>query len=136
MSAKISSQEAFPTMTRLIIKHWGKLLRNGYASEPAKLTELDAILTEAFELADHRNAIVHSFWPYGQDKNDEIKLSSIKPKPGDSATVIYSNYIATIEGLDDVNIRMSRLYHRAMAFSFNSHKLADRSPSKDEKVAE
>lgn len=136
MSARITEQEAFPTMTRRIIKHWGKLLRNGYAHDAQKLVELDAILTEAFALVEHRNAIVHSFWPYGQDKNDEIKLSSIKPKPGDPTTVIYSNYIATVEGLDDVNIRMSRLYHRAMAFSFNSHKLADRSPSTDEKGAE
>lgn len=136
MSARIAEQEAFPTMTRRIIKHWGKLLRNGHDEDAQKLDELDEILTEAFLLVEHRNAIVHSFWPYAQDKNNEIKLSSIKPKPGDPTTVIYSNYIATVEGLDSVNDRMARLYHRAMVFSFNSHKLADYSPSKDDKAAE
>lgn len=126
MSAKIAAQETFPTQTRRVIRHWGKLMRNGHRGDASKLMELEVILNEAFSLAEHRNSIVHSFWPYGQEKADEIRLTSMKPDPDDPTKVIYTAYEATIDQLDDVNTRLAKLYHSTMVFSLNSHKLADR----------
>lgn len=135
ISAKVAAQETFPTKTGRLIKHWGRLMRNGHRSDAKKLKELDAILKEALNLVEHRNSIVHSFWPYGQEKPDEIRLTSMRPDPKDENAVIYITYEATIDQLDDINNRLAKLYHRTMIFSLNSHRLADRHlPTSDTNV--
>ena len=117
VNSKDAAQEAFPTQTRRAIRHWGKLLRNAYAGDVEKLAKVEAITDEAFALLDLRNFIIHSFWPYAQNKPDEISLFTITPKPGYPSKLVRRSRTFTVEELDDINNRMMRLYHRVFGLS-------------------
>jgi hypothetical protein len=119
----IAEKEKFPTAGKAIIKQWRKLLVNAYESDSPERPKIGAATEAALELIDHRNHLVHSFWPYGQIDPDKLELHWVRPDPTARHGARLGTYCMTIDELDEVNQRLSHLYNRVMAISFNSHRL-------------
>lgn len=133
VNTTIAAKESFPPGTKRAIKHWTRLMRNFHADDTEKLAQIVAIQDEALDVWSHRNAIAHSFWPYGQVQKDEIQLQSIKRKLDDPMNAEIIEYRATVQSLNEINNRAMRLYHRTMALSFNSSMKMNQNHAKAQK---
>lgn len=125
-SAAIAKKEAFPTAGRSIVKQWRKLLVNAYGDGAPEVAKIDAAVNRAIELLDHRNHLVHSFWPYGQTDFEKLELHWIRPDTSERYGVRFGKYSMTVDDLDVVNQRLANLYNVVMAISINSHRLYPR----------
>ncbi len=126
-SSDIVGKESFPTAGRDIVKHWRKLLANGYKNNQEQIAKIDRAVTEAISLLKHRNHLVHSFWPYGQNDPERLELHWIRPDLTERYGVKRGTYSMTIDELNEVNQRLAKLYTRVMTISFNSHRLYNQS---------
>ena len=122
-SAEISANENFPTSGKDIIKQWRKLLVNAYGKEHSEVIKIEAAKSEALTLIDHRNSLVHSFWPYGQVDQQRLELHWVRRADRQPNGVSLGTYSKSIEELDEINDRLASLYTKVMAISFNSHRL-------------
>jgi hypothetical protein len=125
-SQAIAAKEAFPKQGKGIISHWRKLLVNGYGEDTSRIAEIDDACRLARELIDHRNHLVHSFWPYGQTDLEVVELQWVMPDPESPYGARMGTYRMSISDLDNINHRLAHLYHLVMAISFNSHGLYQR----------
>lgn len=122
-NARIVEKEQFPTSAKNIAKHWRKLLINGYGAGASEASKIDDAVRRAIELIEHRNHLVHSFWPYGQIEHEKLELSWIRPDPKEKYGVRRGTYSMTVDELDKINQRFANLYVAVMAISFNSHRI-------------
>lgn len=122
-SENVVKKATFPMSGKSVIKHWRKLIENGYRHFSLDPPDLAKIVNESIELLDHRNTLSHSFWPYGQSDPQKLELNWIKRDDSANWGVSRGTYSATLADLDSVNTRLAHLYNAVMAASFNSHKL-------------
>ena len=122
-SASIVLKNEFPMSGKAVIKHWRKLVENGYRNFSLEVPKLSKIVEDAFDLLNHRNTLSHSFWPYGQSDHQMLELSWIKRDDKGEWGVSQGTYKATLADLDQVNTRLASLYTCVMAVSFNSIRL-------------
>lgn len=106
-----------PAQTRRTIRHWGKLLRALYADDTEALKVIETVSQEAFDLSDHRTALVHYFWPWRNDDPERICLQSISGVKGDPDKLVILKYEASVDDLDDLNNRLYDLYNRVLKIS-------------------
>lgn len=122
-SSEVAAKVDFPKQGKGIIAHWRKLLANGYGNDPEKISSVDAACRAARELIDHRNHLVHSFWPYGQSDQTVVELQWVMPDKQAQYGVKMGVYRKTISELNSINNSLARLYTKVMAISVNSHTL-------------
>jgi hypothetical protein len=122
-SSGIAAKEDFPKKGKNIIAHWRKLLANGYGGDPVKISNIDAVCRISRELIEHRNHLVHSFWPYGQNDKEVVELQWVMPDKQAQYGARMGVYRKTISELNDINNSLARLYTQVMVISFNWHTL-------------
>jgi hypothetical protein len=125
-SKAIAEKERFPGGGKAIVKQWRKLLVNAYEEGSPERAKVDAAVNAALELVHHRNHLVHSFWPYGQNDPEKLELQWVRSDAAARNGARIGSYCMTVEDLDEVNRRLSNLYTRVIAISFNSHRLYPR----------
>jgi hypothetical protein len=122
-SESVVQKNKFPMNGKAVIKHWRKLIENGYRFFSLEPPDLAKMVNESLALLCHRNALSHSFWPWGQSDLQRLELNWIKKDDSGEWGVSRGTYSATLAELDSVNTRLAHLYTAVMAVSFNSHKL-------------
>ena len=123
LSAQIVQKAAFPQRTRDTVRHWATLLLNAYENDGEQRGKIEKVVTKALELLEHRDRLVHSFWPYGQADSDKLELRWIRPDKTQQYGVRRGVYSMSVSELDAVNQSFAHLYNAVMAISFNSHRL-------------
>ena len=122
-STEIVKTKDFPRTTRDTIKHWAKLLLNAYNATNNEHQRIEIAKAASLELLQHRDRLVHSFWPYEQADHCKLVLSWIRPDKDAQYGVQIGEYSATVDELNDINQRFANLYLEVMSISVNSARL-------------
>lgn len=116
MNAELAAKEPFPSSTNATIKQWHRL-QNATWPEEKTLREVTSMVPELRDLAEERHIIVHSFWPWGSDDPETVRIQRVRPAKGGNIAI--TQYELNVETMDAVNERLCSMYHRNLALSMN-----------------
>lgn len=113
--------------TKRLINQWQKAAKIAADGDAAQIAEVEAVTVELYDVADDRNGIVHSFWPYPMP-TQERSLALICVKPTKTGDLIWRQCKMDAELMTKVSDAASRLYHRVLALHLDHLRHQGRPP--------
>lgn len=101
------------------ITQWARAHRIMYQGRDDVLDEVDAIATEAREILEDRNILIHGMWHvFGQNEQGKVKITHMEHAKGEDGMKL-CHYTVTEREIDEINSRAYRLYHRLIQLDMN-----------------
>lgn len=100
------------------ITQWVRAHKFVYSGRPEIIEEASKIATEAREILEDRNVLIHGMWHvFGHASPDKIKVTHMEPPKGDKTMV--KTYEITEAMVDEISGRAYDLYHRLIQLRMN-----------------
>lgn len=116
LCADLKRKEPFPVSTSRLIDHWARARSLAYVSNSLRLKGTAQLKPELIACSALRNKLCHGAWPYETAAPDApLRLWLLKPKKGTHDDVWLDIYETDQAGLEALNSRLIRLYHRLLA---------------------